>query len=386
MGSRELPHSLLRAARSPTGALEPLKHSARAGHPDHLGLPSLHLALTLRSPHSSPRAPASAPGDPQALGPKARETEAWEEPVGLPGLPVARRDQQEGALPLLLARQLRAWPGGTGPRGQPMPGEAPPSPPTGPDSEGPEGPAARTGLSSPGGEEDTDKPLDLSERARGRGPPTPAVQPGMRSPPAAHAPSPRPLLGAEPPALPRSPWALSGGIQGARTPEPEEPPAVKGRRPSLPSPGRTPGEARGRPRPYLGPQGPQADSPPEPRAAHGLRLDLDTSDNEVGLSPPSSLPGAGPRCACGQERGPGQQRKRNLREAVSREEEPRGAPNRGLGAQEPEGACGGQPLTGHQQLRGGLAGSGTPRASQPHSELLGRAGGAGDAKEASDHL
>ncbi|XP_004370573.1 RBBP8 N-terminal-like protein [Trichechus manatus latirostris] len=253
--------SLLRASRPPAMAFEALKRSLQA---DRLGLLSHHLALHLHSPRSSPLTPTTAPGGPRPRSLKAVETEGWEEPTGLLGLPgtlVDVRDPRlEGTLHLLLAQQqLRVRVGSARPKGMPVPGGMPPSPPTGSDSEGPEDvkvagaaltTAARHGEwrprptdpGSPRGEAAMaaqeyapDKPLDLSDRGRSRTTPKPACRPGSLSPPTTRTPSPESPQGAEPPAQSGpptpSPQAISSGAKGSRTPESEESqaPAVEGR-------------------------------------------------------------------------------------------------------------------------------------------------------------
>ncbi|KAG8513304.1 RBBP8 N-terminal-like protein [Galemys pyrenaicus] len=227
-GNERFSHSLLRASRSPAGAPESLRLSVQA---DRLCLLNHHLPLKLRSPHGSPRPPAPGGPWPQAL--QARDTEAWEEPAGLPGSRLDSRDPRlEGALHLLLAGQLQERLGSARPRALPTPGGAPPSPLASSGEEGPDEQAAGAGLYSPGGEAAAgdcavDKPLDLSEGGRGRGAPQPAVRPAPAKPPAAHGPGPRPHPGAEPPALTPGSWALSSGGRGPRAQEPEEPPAAK---------------------------------------------------------------------------------------------------------------------------------------------------------------
>lgn len=242
--------SFVRASRAPVTAYESLKRSLQA---DRLCLLNRHLSLHLQSPHCSPQVPAAAPSGPRPQSLKAGEAEAWEEPVGLLGLPGAlvdvRDPRLEGALHLLLAQQLRTQgrPGSARLRGPPTLGGTPPSPPVSSDSEGPQGEAAGaalsggghtrpTGAGSPRGKEATatqdyvpDKPLDLSERGRGRDAPKPPDRSTSLSPPSAHTPSPEPPQGVEPPAQ-SGPWGLSNGTTGARAPEPEEPttPAVRG--------------------------------------------------------------------------------------------------------------------------------------------------------------
>ncbi|XP_049725297.1 RBBP8 N-terminal-like protein isoform X4 [Elephas maximus indicus] len=246
--------SLLRASRPSTMAFEALKRSLQA---DRLGLLSRHLALRIHSPRSSSLNPTMAPDGPRPKTLKAVETESWEGPTGLLGLPGTLADVRdprlEGTLHLLLTqRRLRVRAGSARPKGLPVPGGMPPSPPTGPDSEGPEDiKVARAGLTtaawhegwhpqptdggSPRGEMVAalqeyapDKPLDLSDRGRGRNAPKPACHPGSLSPPTTHTPSPESPQGAEPPAQSRplipSPQAISNRTKGARAPETEEPP------------------------------------------------------------------------------------------------------------------------------------------------------------------
>lgn len=233
-------HSFLRATRPSAMTDESLTRSLQA---DRLCLLNRHLSLHLRSPHGSPRAPATGPHGPRTQGLKAGEAEAWDDPVGLPGnLADVQDPRLEGALQLLLAQQLRAWgrAGSARPRGPPRWGPAPPSPPGAFDFEGPEKEAA--GVALPGGrlpqpagpagpsrkavtatqDHGTDKPLDLSEWGRGRDAPKPSSRLGSLSPQAARAPSPEPPQGAEPPAQP-GPLGYSHGTKGARAPEPEEP-------------------------------------------------------------------------------------------------------------------------------------------------------------------
>ncbi|XP_034497285.1 RBBP8 N-terminal-like protein isoform X2 [Ailuropoda melanoleuca] len=339
--------SFVRASRAPITAYESLKRSLQA---DRLCLLNRHLSLHLQSSHCSPQVPAAAPSGPRPQSLKAGETEAWEEPVGLLGLPGAlvdvRDPRLEGALHLLLAQQLRTRgrPGSARLRGPPTPGGTPPSPPVSSDSEGPQGEAAGaalsggghtrpTGVGNPRGKEATatqdyvpDKPLDLSERGRGRDAPKPSDRLRSLSHPSAHTPSPEPPQGVEPPAQ-SGPWGLSNGTTGARVPEPEEPtiPAdpsqpLTGPHRNMPSPGGTGAEARGRPKPPADPHGPDADGPPELSKAQvqGLESDeldeSDPSDNEVGLSSEvgakPSTPGEGPRCFCTKERRQGLPQKR----------------------------------------------------------------------------
>uniref|UniRef100_A0A452RIQ2 RBBP8 N-terminal like n=1 Tax=Ursus americanus TaxID=9643 RepID=A0A452RIQ2_URSAM len=318
--------SFVRASRAPVTAYESLKRSLQA---DRLCLLNRHLSLHLQSPHCSPQVPAAAPSGPRPQSLKAGEAEAWEEPVGLLGLPGAlvdvRDPRLEGALHLLLAQQLRTQgrPGSARLRGPPTLGGTPPSPPVSSDSEGPQGEAAGaalsggghtrpTGAGSPRGKEATatqdyvpDKPLDLSERGRGRDAPKPPDRSTSLSPPSAHTPSPEPPQGVEPPAQ-SGPWGLSNGTTGARAPEPEEPttPAdppqpLTGPHRNMPSPGGTGAEVRGRPKPPADPHGQDADGPP----GKGEKL-----GSEVGAK--LSTPGEGPRCFCTKERGQGLPQKR----------------------------------------------------------------------------
>lgn len=246
-----LAHSFLQA--SPPSA-KPCKSPKSSLQTDRLCHLNRHLALPRGSPHSGPQAPATAPSGPQPPGLKAGEAEAWEEPVGLLGLPGAlagmRDPRLEGALHLLLAQQLwaRGRVGGAGLRGPPEPGKVPPSPPAGPHSEGPGGGAAWAALprgqhsrpagpGSPGAKEASatqdyvpDKPLDLSEWGRGRGgAPKPASPPGSLSPPGAHTPSPKPPQGVEPSAQ-SGVQGLGDCTKGAEEAEAEGPPpsTVKG--------------------------------------------------------------------------------------------------------------------------------------------------------------
>ncbi|XP_046923887.1 RBBP8 N-terminal-like protein [Lynx rufus] len=329
--------SFLRATRHPVMTYESLKRSLRA---DRLCLLNRHLALHLQSPHGGPQVPASAPSGPRPQGLKAGEAEAWEEPMGPLGLPGGPVDMRH---PRLEGQQLRAQGrmGSARLRGPPPPGGTPPSPPVSSDSEGPQGEAALSGgghaqpagPGSPRGKEATatqdyvpDKPLDLSERGRGRDAPKPPDQPGSLSPPAAHTPSPEPPHGAEPPAQP-VPWGLSNGTKGARAPEAEGPPspadpaqALPGPHPNVPSPSGTGDEARGRPKPPPHPHGPDADGHPELSKAQVQWLESDdpdesdTSDDEVGRScevgAKPSTPREGPRCFCTKERGQSLQQKR----------------------------------------------------------------------------
>ncbi|XP_059561094.1 RBBP8 N-terminal-like protein isoform X4 [Myotis daubentonii] len=280
--------SFLRASRA-SARPQSLKHALQT---DRLCLLNRPLSLHLRSPQSSPRAPAAAPGGPQPQILKAREAEAWEVPSGLlgpPGTLVDMRDPRlEGALGLLLAQQLQArrQAGGARMRGPPRPGETPPSPPICSDSEGSEGEVAGaalprrrhqqpTGPGSPSGQEATateglvpDKPLDLSEWGRGRDAPKPVGRPRRFSPKTAHTPSPEPPQGAKPLAQ-SGPWGRSNGTKGARAPGPEaatppedSPHPLPEPQPSLPSPGRTEDESRERSKPSPHPQSPDANGHP----------------------------------------------------------------------------------------------------------------------------
>ncbi|XP_057168700.1 RBBP8 N-terminal-like protein [Ursus arctos] len=307
--------SFVRASRAPVTAYESLKRSLQA---DRLCLLNHHLSLHLQSPHCSPQVPAAAPSGPRPQSLKAGEAEAWEEPVGLLGLPGAlvdvRDPRLEGALHLLLAQQLRTQgrPGSARLRGPPTLGGTPPSPPVSSDSEGPQGEAAGaalsggghtrpTGAGSPRGKEATatqdyvpDKPLDLSERGRGRDAPKPPDRSRSLSPPSAHTPSLEPPQGVEPPAQ-SGPWGLSNGTTGARAPEPEEPttPAdpsqpLTGPHRNMPSPGGTGAEVRGRPKPPADPHGQDADGPP----GLGTQLQTRRRGNSPGqdFRPGSELP------------------------------------------------------------------------------------------------
>ncbi|XP_015352567.1 RBBP8 N-terminal-like protein [Marmota marmota marmota] len=307
------PDSFQRASQSSALTRESLQRSLQA---DRLCLLNRHLPLPLRTPHSSPQ--------PQGL--KAREAEAWEEPVsllGLPGTLVGMQDPRlEGALHLLLAQQLRAQRAASARlRGPATSEETPPSPPVGLDSEIPESevPGAAlapadlpggwqvepTGPVSPQSKEVTatqdsapDKPLDLSDRGRDRDAPKSTGQPGPFSPAVAHTPSPEPPTLSGP--LIFSPQALSNDTKETRAPEPKESPTPMdpahpppGPHPSLPSPGRTGGEATGRTQPEPHPQRPDTDEAPEPSKATTQRPESDerdepdTSDNE-GLSSKAS--------------------------------------------------------------------------------------------------
>ncbi|XP_045836421.1 RBBP8 N-terminal-like protein [Meles meles] len=381
--------SFLPASRAPVTAYESLKRSLQA---DHLFLLNHRLSLHLQSPPCSPQVPPTAARGPRPQALKAGEAEAWEESVGLLGLPGALADMRDprldGALHLLLPRQLRAQGPGGGARlrGPPTPGGTPPSPPVSSDSEGPQGEAARApsgvgpaqprGPGSPRGQEATDardhvpdKPLDLSERGRGRDAPKPPDRRGSPSPPSAHTPSPEPSRGAEPPAQ-SGPWELSNGTKGAGAPESEEPPSpadpsqpLTGHRRNMASPSGTGVEAKGRPKPPPHPQRPDADGPPGKELSEarvqGLESDdLDTSepsDNEVGLSSEvgakPSTPGEGPRCSYTKERGQGLPQKRKRASGPWCKASKKPPPGR----RNP-----GEPLTAHE-------GSGSPRHPEDSS-------------------
>nr|XP_033697087.1 CDK5 and ABL1 enzyme substrate 2 isoform X3 [Tursiops truncatus] len=341
-----LAHSFLQASLPSAKPCESPKSSLQADRLCHL---NRHLALPRGSPHSGPQPP----------GLKAGEAEAWEEPVGLLGLPGAlagvRDPRLEGALHLLLAQQLwaRGRAGGAGLRGPPVPGKAPPSPPAGPHSEGPGGGAAWAALprgqhprpagpGSPRAKEASatqdyvpDKPLDLSEWGRGRdGAPKPASPPGSLSPPGAHTPSPKPPQGVEPSAQ-SGVRGLGDCTKGAEEAEAEEPPpstepshSLPG--PSLPSPSGPGHEDRGRPKLPPCPQRPDGDSHPgeELSKAQGQQLESDeldkpdTSDSEVGLSTEAgatqSLPAEGPRGFCATEHGRGPQKRKRASDQWSK--------------------------------------------------------------------
>ncbi|XP_047603018.1 RBBP8 N-terminal-like protein isoform X2 [Lutra lutra] len=382
--------SFLPASRAPVVAYESLKRCLQA---DHLLLLNHHLSLHLQSPPCSPQAPPTAPRGPHPQGLKAGEAEAWEESAGLLGLPGAlvdvRDPRLEGALHLLLSQQLRAQGqrGSARLRGPPMPGGTPPSRPVSSDSEGPQGEAAGaapsggghaqpTGPGSPRGQEAPatgdhvpDKPLDLSERGRGRDAPKPPDRQGSPSPPGAHTPSPEPSRGAEPPAQ-SGPWELSNGTKGARAPESEEPPTpadlsqpLTGHHRNTPSPSGTGVELKGRPKPPPHPHGPDADGPPgkelSKAGVQGLESDdldeSEPSDNEVGLSSEvgakPSTPGEGPRCSYTKELGQSLPQKRKRASGPwckASKKPPRGRRNPG------------EPLTAHE-------GSGSPRHPEDSS-------------------
>nr|XP_030697534.1 RBBP8 N-terminal-like protein isoform X3 [Globicephala melas] len=341
-----LAHSFLQASLPSAKPCESPKSSVQADRLCHL---NRHLALPRGSPHSGPQPP----------GLKAGEAEAWQEPVGLLGLPGAlvgvRDPRLEGALHLLLAQQLwaRGRAGGAGLRGPPEPGKAPPSPPAGPHSKGHGGGAAWAALprgqhprpagpGSPGAKEASatqdyvpDKPLDLSEWGRGRdGAPKPASQPGSLSPPGAHTPSPKPPQGVEPSAQ-SGVQGLGDCTKGAEEAEAEEPPpstepshSLPG--PSLPSPSGPGHEDRGRPKLPPCPQRPDGDGHPgeELSKAQGQQLESDeldkpdTSDSEVGLSTEAgatqSLPAEGPRGFCATEHGRGPQKRKRASDQWSK--------------------------------------------------------------------
>ncbi|XP_059561095.1 RBBP8 N-terminal-like protein isoform X5 [Myotis daubentonii] len=359
--------SFLRASRA-SARPQSLKHALQT---DRLCLLNRPLSLHLRSPQSSPRAPAAAPGGPQPQILKAREAEAWEVPSGLlgpPGTLVDMRDPRlEGALGLLLAQQLQArrQAGGARMRGPPRPGETPPSPPICSDSEGSEGEVAGaalprrrhqqpTGPGSPSGQEATateglvpDKPLDLSEWGRGRDAPKPVGRPRRFSPKTAHTPSPEPPQGAKPLAQ-SGPWGRSNGTKGARAPGPEaatppedSPHPLPEPQPSLPSPGRTEDESRERSKPSPHPQSPDANGHPgkelsKAQAQRPLSDKLDEPDASDSEPPRSCPEGEGT---------PG--------EPLTPAERPR--------SPRPQGR---RPLTQQQHLGGALSRS-PPRPGQP---------------------
>ncbi|XP_027479810.1 RBBP8 N-terminal-like protein [Zalophus californianus] len=383
--------SFLRASRPPTMAYESLKRSLQA---DHLCLLNHHLSLHLQSPHCSPQVPATVPRGPQPQGPKAGEAEAWDEPVGLLGLPGALVDMRDprlkGALHLLLAQQLRAQgrAGSARLRGPPTPGGTPPSPPVSSDSEDPQGEAAGAALSggghiqptgpgSPRRQEDTatrdyvpDKPLDLSERGRGQGrhAAKPPGRPGSLSPPSAHTPSLAPPQGVEPPAR-SGPRGLSNGTKEARAPEPEGSAApadpsqpLTGPHPNTPSSSGTGAEGKGKPKSTPSPHRHDADGPPGKELSkaqvQGLESDelneLDPSDevglsSEVGAKP--STPGEGSRCSCTKERRQGLPQKRKR---------PSGPWCKASKKPPPARRNPGEPLTAHE-------GSGSPRHPEDSS-------------------
>uniref|UniRef100_A0A8C7BQX4 RBBP8 N-terminal like n=1 Tax=Neovison vison TaxID=452646 RepID=A0A8C7BQX4_NEOVI len=313
--------SFLPASRAPR---ESLKRSLQA---DHLFLLNHHLSLHLQSPPYSPQAPPTIPRGPRPQGLKAGEAEAWEESAGLLGLPRAlvdvRDPRLEGALHLLLSQQLRAQGRRVSARrrGPPTPGGTPPSPPVSSDSEGPQGEAAEaapsggghtqpTGPGSPRGQEATatrdhvpDKPLDLSERGRGRDAPKPPDRQGSRSPPSAHTPSPEPSRGAEPPAQ-SGPWELSNGTKGARAPESQEPPTPAVRACPRSWPPQTPCPGQHPPGPRLSRHTSGGATEPGLSQAWG-KVGL---SSEVGAEP--STPGEGPRRSYPKERGQGLPQKR----------------------------------------------------------------------------
>ncbi|XP_054995937.1 RBBP8 N-terminal-like protein [Sorex araneus] len=241
----------------PAGAYASLTCPRRAGQ---LCLLDPHLALRLQSP----------PGGPRALGLKAGAEEAWEEGPGSPASP-----QLEGALQLLLARQLRArgLVGATRPRRPPTPAPTPPSPAAGSDSEGPEGEGQTPrapGPDSPPRRETSavgdwlpDKPLDLSEwgRDRGRGTPKPTSTPTA---------SPKPETPGQPGAQREDRPEQDGGPAPQEAPHP-----LWTSPPSQPSPGVPGEEARGRLRAPHCPQRPHAVP-----AEHGEGLKLRSEQQE----------------------------------------------------------------------------------------------------------
>ncbi|KAL0594536.1 RBBP8 N-terminal-like protein [Plecturocebus cupreus] len=377
--------SFLRASRPSAMTHKALECSPKA---DRLCLLNHPLSLHLRSPRSSPLAPAAAPRDPQLQDLKAREAEAWEEPTDLLGLPGALAGMQdlhlEGALHLLLARQqlrAQAMAGSARPRDQPTPRETPPSPPVGLDSEGLESEGAKATPATavlPGGrhtqpaslgqaqrrEADCapDKPLDLSDRGRGRDAPKPAGQPGSLSPATAHTPSPEPPTQSRP--LTRSPQPLSNGTKGTRAAEQDE--AGTPTDPSRPLPGpqlglsypsRTGDEDTGRPQPPPHPQPPDPDghSGPSkvevPRPVSDELDEADTPGSEAVLSSQAEAttctPGEGPRCVCAQEHKQGLPRKRKR-------------------AWEPEDKASKKPSRGRRKLTA-AEGPVSPRDDEDHS-------------------
>ncbi|XP_035155009.3 RBBP8 N-terminal-like protein [Callithrix jacchus] len=386
---RSLPlDSFLRASRPSTVTHEALKCSPNV---DRLCLLNCPLSLHLGSPRSSPLAPAEGPRDPRLQDRKAREGEAWEEPTDLLGLPGSLAGMQdlrlEGALHLLLAQQqlrARARAGSARPRDQPTPRETLPSPPVGLDSEGPESEGARatpatavlpggryTQPASPGRAQRTeatvtqdcapDKPLDLSDRGRGRDAPKPAGQPGSLSPTTAHAPSPEPPTQSRP--LIRSPQPLSNGTKGTRAPEQDE--ASTPTDPSCPFPGpqlglsslgRTGDEDTGRPQPPPHPQPPDPDghsgpSKVEVPSPESDELEADTPGSEAGLSSQTEAttckPREGPGCICAQEHKQGLPRKRKR-------------------ASEPEDKASKKPSRGRRKLTA-AEGPASPRDNEDHS-------------------
>ncbi|KAK2489848.1 hypothetical protein MC885_012240 [Smutsia gigantea] len=334
--------SLLRASRPSATPCEPLKRSLQA---DHLCLLNCRLPPHLRSPHSSPQGAAIGPGGPRPHALKARETEAWVEPMGLLGLPGAPVDLQDprlqGALHLLLAQQLRAQGRASSARqkGPATLGETPPSPAAGSDCEAEVTRAALTGgqhpwPTGPGGPQGTeattaqdcvpDKPLDLSEWGRGRDAPKPTGQPGSLSPPAAHAPSPKPPHRLESPAR-SGPWGLSRDTKGARAPGEDTLTLVDPAHtlpepyPSLPSPSRMGPDADGHPghRPGLT----LTLNPAEHSKADAQQQESEeveepgTLDSEAALSSEEAgstqcTPGDRPRCFCTKEQGLHRKRKK----------------------------------------------------------------------------
>lgn len=184
-------HSFL---QPPAGTYVSLSCSGRTGH---LCLLDPHLALRLHSPSDGPK----------AQGPKAGADEAWEDPSNSPTT-LPRNPQLEGALQLLLARQLRVRGLEGGARSR-----RPPTPES-PEDKVP-GTAMQRGLPprspSPGcpprketsavGDWLPDKPLDLSEWGRIR---------GVLKPTSPSNASPEPRLAANIPGQLRL-WALSNG-------------------------------------------------------------------------------------------------------------------------------------------------------------------------------
>ncbi|XP_006896999.1 PREDICTED: RBBP8 N-terminal-like protein [Elephantulus edwardii] len=227
--------SLLRTSRPSVLAFEALKSSLQA---DRLSLLSRHLALHLRSPRNSPLAPTTAPGGAQPKILKVMESESWEEPTGLLGLPGAldsRDPQLEGTLHLLLAQQqLRARAASVRSGGLPGPGGTLPSPPAGSDSESPEGlQSAGAALARGAWHGDRcPRPPDLDSLREEEAAVVQAYTPDTPldlSKPTHHCGLPRPKAGSCSPESPRratlpaqsspripSPWTLSSGPKGAR--------------------------------------------------------------------------------------------------------------------------------------------------------------------------
>nr|XP_045013389.1 RBBP8 N-terminal-like protein [Jaculus jaculus]XP_045013390.1 RBBP8 N-terminal-like protein [Jaculus jaculus] len=325
--------SFLQASRP--SAYESLKRSLQA---ERLCLLNRHLSLHLRSPHHSSLAPATASRSPQPHSLKAGEMEGWEEPTGLSGLPGAlvgiHDPRLEGALHLLLAQQHlkeRARASSARLRGPSMPEEMPTSPPASSDSETSDSEAPKTALSTaahPGGQHPQptgpgsswrkktyivtqncapDKPLDLSDRGRGRDTPKSSVQALSLGPTASHTLRPQSLTPSR--SLSQSPQPLSNGTKGTKAPEPKEPShALSCPYVSLPSPDGTAGEVGGRPGASALPQRPDPDRRPEASKAGPQRPeseeleDPDTSDSEVGSEAGAKLSKPGEGCVRLQEK------------------------------------------------------------------------------------